>query len=44
MKEFHDGTTYKLFNVCACGCGAIVRNNFKQGHDMKVKVQMQKGR
>lgn len=37
LKEFHDGTTYKLWRTCGCGCGQVVQNVFAQGHDMRVK-------
>lgn len=41
---FNDGQTYRLWMMCACGCRTLVRNNWAQGHDMKVKTQAQKGR
>ena len=44
MDKFHDGTTYKLFTLCLCDCGALTRNLFKQGHDMRTPVQKEKGR
>lgn len=43
-KFFATGTTYRLWNVCGCGCGAVVRNLFKQGHDMRTPGQKEKGR
>lgn len=27
-------------NRCECGCGAEVKNRFKQGHDAKLKSQL----
>lgn len=44
IAKFHDGTTYKLFVTCQCGCGGLTRNRFKPGHDMRVKTQKEKGR
>lgn len=44
LDTFHDGTTYKLFQLCGCGCGGLTRNRFLQGHDMKTPVQKEKGR
>ena len=44
LDNFHDGTTYKLFMECLCGCGELTRNLFRQGHDMKLAVQKDKGR
>ncbi len=35
----NDGTVYKLWSECGCGCGAVVRNRYAQGHDMKAKSQ-----
>lgn len=39
MRSFHDGTTYRLWNECQCGCRKVVRNRFAQGHDMKVQKE-----
>lgn len=36
-KDFHDGTTYKLWGPCLCGCGEVVRDRFAPGHDMRVQ-------
>lgn len=44
LDKFHDGTTYKLFQLCGCGCGGLTRNRFLQGHDMRTPVQKEKGR
>lgn len=44
QDKFHDGTTYKLFTLCQCGCGGLTRNRFLQGHDMKTPIQKWIGR
>ena len=30
----------KQLNECACGCGAMVKGEFKQGHDQRLKGQL----
>ena len=49
VKEKHDMTTAKTAKTtkdavelkrCACGCNAVVKNQFAQGHDAKLKSRL----
>ncbi len=44
FDELNDGTAYRLWRTCGCGCGEVVKGVFAQGHDMKLKSQVLKGK